>query len=793
MPLSCTGWRLLAGAAFLSAAGFAASAGDAPKRFDGVEISVGVQDASAIGSAAEAHARTWEQRTGARVHINRIPFIGLFAASMASLRAERARFDVLLHASGWTADFFPYLTELPAELRTDESFDDIHPTYRERLMTWNGKWIAYTIDGDLYSGYYRQDLFEDETHQRAFAQRYGYPLAAPETWEQYRDIAEFFTGRTAPDGTLLYGSAESFARGGQQFWDLFSRASAYTNHPDFPGAQFFDPDTMRAQIDNPGWLRAVQEYVDILRFSPPDARTYGIVEARAAFLAGRTAMILDWGDTALLAGQAAGAGIAGKVGYFMLPGSHEVFDARAWRWSRFDRPRRAPFLAFGGWMASVPRNSLQQEAAWDFVRWFASPENSLLDVVTAGSGVNPYRLSHFAHIDAWTEALSRPAASQYLGVVQSSLDSPNVALDLRLPGFHRYTEALEEALTGILAGEAPIAPTLREVARAWNAITDDLGRDRQLAIYRIAMGLSGPPSVPRPGTDKDQGELVIGFSQATTTEPWRLKFNQELRAEAARHPNLRLLVRDGEDRAEQQVADVAELIAARVDALLISPKVAISLTPIVSQAFNQGIPVFVLDRDLENDRYTQFIGGDNCEIGRAAGRYARALLGGSGQARGRVVEIRGGMGATPAQERQRGFLEIVAGEPGIEVIEPLRNGDWKQDLGYEVMVGVLAEHARIDLVYAHNDPMAFGAYLAARDAGREREIQFLGIDGMPDEGARWVADGVLVATFLYQTPGAEAIRQALRFLGGEAVEKRLILPTQTIDQDNVAEFSGSSP
>lgn len=324
--------------------------------FDGVTIRVAVQDASAIGGPAEIHARSWEQRTGGKVEVVRIPFVDLFEASMNSLTSDQPTFDVLLHASGWTADFFPYLSELPEALRDDESFDDIHPTYRDRLMTWDGKWIAVAVDGDLFSGYYRKDLFEDETNRAAFRERYGYDLAPPDTWQQYRDIAEFFT-RIQPDGTPLYGTSEAFARGGQQIWTLFSRAAAYTNHPEFPGAQFFDPDTMDAMIDNPGWLQAVREYAAIREFCPPDALSYGIVKAREAFLSGRTAMTLDWGDTGQLSGQASDSRVSGQVGYFVLPGSTRVFNARTWLWDQRERVRKVPFLAFGGWVASVPENS----------------------------------------------------------------------------------------------------------------------------------------------------------------------------------------------------------------------------------------------------------------------------------------------------------------------------------------------------------------------------------------------------------------------------------------------------
>ncbi len=451
-------------------------------------------------------------------------------------------------------------------------------------------------------------------------------------------------------------------------------------------------------------------------------------------------------------------------------------------------PHKAPFLAFGGWVASVPKNSRNQEAAWDYIMWYANPENSLHDVVTPGTGINPYRLSHFAQIDAWTEVFSRTSAAEYLGVIQQSISSPYVALDMRLPGQSQYTGVLERALAPLFTGEGKAKDLLEAAAAEWEVITDNLGRERQLAIYRASMGLTGPPARPRPGGAIGKQRIKIGFSQATTTEPWRLLFNKELRREAAKYPEIELLVRDGQDWVEKQRDDVKEFIAAGVDAILISPKEAAPLTPVVSEAFNAGIPVFVLDRDLSNSRYTQFIGGDNLEIGRAAGRYAVKLLGGDGVASGNLVEIWGGMGSTPAWERHRGFHEIVDQESGIRLLTPPRDGDWKQDNAYEIMIDALEKHKNIDLVYSHNDPMAYGAYLAAVDVGREKKISFLGIDGIPAEGVHWVAKGILTATFLYKTPGDEAIRQALRFVKGSPVPRRFTLPTETIDSSNAADI-----
>jgi ribose transport system substrate-binding protein len=292
-----------------------------------------------------------------------------------------------------------------------------------------------------------------------------------------------------------------------------------------------------------------------------------------------------------------------------------------------------------------------------------------------------------------------------------------------------------------------------------------------------------------PGADAiAQDKFKIGFSQATTIEPWRAQFNKDIIAEAAKHPEVELIVTDGEDKTEKQVADVENLIRQEVDALLISPKESAGLTGVVQQAIDAKIPVFVLDRNVETDQYTQFVGGDNKLIGRAAGEYAVELLGGPGKAEGTIVEIWGGMGTQPAHDRHDGFHEFTDKEPGIKHLLDQQSGDWKQDEAYNIMATALRNHEKIDIVYGHNDPMAYGAYLAAKDVGREKEIKFIGIDALPGEGVTWVNNGELTATFLYATPGAEGLRQALKPLKGETVEKTITLDTMKVTKENAAQI-----
>ena len=246
---------------------------------------------------------------------------------------------------------------------------------------------------------------------------------------------------------------------------------------------------------------------------------------------------------------------------------------------------------------------------------------------------------------------------------------------------------------------------------------------------------------------------TIGFSQATTIEPWRAQFNKDIIAEAEKHPEVRLIITDGEDRTEKQVADAENLIRQEVHALLISPKESAGLTGVVEKAVDAKIPVFVLDRNVNTDRYTQFVGGDNKLIGQAAGRYAVQLLGGPGKAKGSVVEIWGGLGTQPAHDRHNGFHEFTDKEPGVKNLLNRQSGDWKQDQAYNIMATALRNNEAIDLVYGHNDPMAYGAFLAAKDAGREKQIKFIG-----------------------------------KHLAGEKVPKTVTLDTQQITKENAAEI-----
>lgn len=301
-----------------------------------------------------------------------------------------------------------------------------------------------------------------------------------------------------------------------------------------------------------------------------------------------------------------------------------------------------------------------------------------------------------------------------------------------------------------------------------------------LALLCSGCGKSESDEQAKAGKGKQgKSSYVIGMSQCNLGEPWRVEMNARIKAAADQHPNLQVIFKDAQNDTLKQRAHVEEFVSAGVDLLLISPKEAQPLTEPIAKAMDAGIPVIVLDRRVLGDKYTCFIGADNKKIGRAAGQWLVKKLGG----KGKVVELEGLMTSIPGQDRHSGFRDGIAGS-ALEVIFEA-DMKWLEPNSRQEMESALSRFPKIDAVYAHNDPGAHGAYLAAKQAGREKEMVFVGVDALPQEGVAYVKEGILDATFQYPTGGAEAIDAALKILKGESVPKEITLGSRVFDKANV--------
>ena len=282
--------------------------------------------------------------------------------------------------------------------------------------------------------------------------------------------------------------------------------------------------------------------------------------------------------------------------------------------------------------------------------------------------------------------------------------------------------------------------------------------------------------------------FTIGFAQANNAEPYRQRVNADLMAEAKKYPQFKVTIADGQGDDNKQISDVENFLTQQVDLLMISPFEAQPLTPVVTQVYKKGIPVIELDRQTVGDQYTAFVGGDNEAIGKQAGEYvAKTVLPDGGD----VAILQGLTSTTPAIQRTQGFQEGVKANSKIHVVA-VQPADWLPDKAQTVFDAMLRAHPSIKAVYANNDLMANGAYLALKGQNKLGQVAIIGTDGLPDPagGDQAVLDGKFAATFVYPTGAADALALAKKILVdcATSVELNTVVPTTLVDKETAAKL-----
>ena len=284
---------------------------------------------------------------------------------------------------------------------------------------------------------------------------------------------------------------------------------------------------------------------------------------------------------------------------------------------------------------------------------------------------------------------------------------------------------------------------------------------------------------------KQDGKFVIGYSQSNNAEPYRAQLNIQLQHYIKKYPDLKLLpIADAGQQSSKQVSQVQQFIQQKVNVLIVSPNEPDPLTGPVAQACKAKIPVIILDRSVNTDCYSAFIGGDNYVAGKKAGALAAKELPNGGN----VVELQGILSDQPQIDRDKGFRAGIKSNPKIKIIEH-REAKWLKENATSTMQQWLAKD-KIDLVYAQNDPMALGAYLAAASVKKQDSIKFIGTDGLaiPDGGIRAVQQGHLAGTFIYPTCAEEAAADAEKLANGQQVQKKQTLDITAVTPENAAEL-----
>lgn len=300
-------------------------------------------------------------------------------------------------------------------------------------------------------------------------------------------------------------------------------------------------------------------------------------------------------------------------------------------------------------------------------------------------------------------------------------------------------------------------------------------RKLHLIIYvAIIVLLTGCAQQPR--------KYVIGVSQCSE-DIWRDKLNDELKMGEYLNDSLIVKLASSNDDNVLQNKQINQFVDEGVDLLIVSPNQLSAISKAVERAYDKGIPVILYDRKTNSDKYTAFIGCDNYTIGKSMGSFIAQQL----QGKGRVVEISGLEGSSPALERHRGFMDAIKPYSGLQVVAS-EGGNWKEEGGIQAMKRILKQTQDFDYVFAHNDRLAWGAYVAARQMRVKRNYKYTGVDGMATEGGglELVRDGIFEASYLYPTKGDEVIALAMKILKHQPYERDNYLSTSIITQANAA-------
>ncbi|HLF21635.1 MAG TPA: extracellular solute-binding protein [Aestuariivirga sp.] len=465
--------------------------------FKGVELTfMGLNNQNLHNLLFRGFLKPWEAYTGAKINWIDLAQSDYNARLQQSIATGTVDFDIIEMGAPFEGDVCGkgLASEMPDWVKKQIDMDDYVGYLKAPVGTWAGKTYRISIDGDCHTFNFRTDYFSDADLAAAWkAEGHDGEWGVPKTWQKVQEVTKFLKGKKV-GGQDAYGYLDPCKGwGGFGFYFLGSRATAYAKHPD-DKAWLFDADTMKPRVNNPAWVRAIQDVLDALPSEPADQLnadpgTTGFQQ----FLGGTGSMLSWWGDIGSNAKTSDSSVVGDVIGFDILPGSDDVYNAKTGAWdSLAGGPNYAPNMAYIGWgvyvMARVDSDPAKQKAAWSAAAHIGGKDISLW-CAAYPSGFQPYRNSHF-NIPEWVAAgYDEAFITSYLNSEANSYNHPNAAIEPRIPGIFQYYSVAEDELQKIYAGGATAQAGADAIAAAWEKITDQIGRDSQIALYKASLGM----------------------------------------------------------------------------------------------------------------------------------------------------------------------------------------------------------------------------------------------------------------------------------------------------------------
>ncbi len=459
--------------------------------FAGVELTfMGLNNQNLHNFLFRGFLKAWETYTGAKINWIDLAQADYNARLQQSIATGTVDFDIIEMGAPFEGDTAGrgLLDEMPDWVKTQIDMEDYVGYLKPPVGTWDGKMYRVTIDGDCHTFSYRKDYFGEGSISGM--------AEPPKTWQEVNAATKAVIGKTDPlTGQPAHGYLDPLKGwGGFGFYFIENRAAAYAKHPS-DKAWLFDADTMKPRVNNPAWVQAIQDVMDLI--ATPGAYPADQINADpgttafSQFLAGTGSMLMWWGDVGSSARTSDGSVVGDVVGFGINPGSDRVYNSAAGAWE--ETYNEAPNMAYIGWGIYVTNrvsgDEKKKKAAWSAAAHLGGKDLSLWTAAYP-SGFQPYRQSHFAY-DEWEAAgYDRAYIEDYLGSNADSYNHPNAAIEPRIPGIFQYYSVAEDELAKGFAGQYKSAQeTADAIAAAWEKITDQIGRDSQIALYKASLGM----------------------------------------------------------------------------------------------------------------------------------------------------------------------------------------------------------------------------------------------------------------------------------------------------------------
>jgi multiple sugar transport system substrate-binding protein len=468
----------------------ATKANVAEGEFAGVELTfLGLNNQNLHNLLFRGFLKSWETYTGAKINWIDLAQADYNPRLQQAIATGTVDFDIIEMGAPFEGDTASkgLLDEMPDWVKAQIDMDDYVNYLKAPVGTWDGKTYRITVDGDCHTFAYRKDYFGEGSISGM--------AEAPMHWEDVNAASLAVVGKTDPlTGSPAFGFLDPLKGwGGFGFYFLEDRASAYAKNPDDP-AWLFDADTMKPRVNNPAWVQAIQDVMDLIKGNalPPDQINADPgTTAFQQFLAGTGSMITWWGDVGSNAKTSDSSVIGDVVGFSINPGAKKVYNSKTSAWE--EKENFAPNMAYLGWgvyvTSRVSTDEKKRKAAWSAAAHLGGKDLSLWTAAYP-SGFQPYRNSHFNY-DEWAAAgYDKAFVEDYLGSNADSYNHPNAAIEPRIPGIFQYYSVAEDELAKGFAGQyASAQETADAIAAAWEKITDQIGRDAQIALYKASLGM----------------------------------------------------------------------------------------------------------------------------------------------------------------------------------------------------------------------------------------------------------------------------------------------------------------